>query len=117
MRYFLFAGDTYYPRGGMKDFIRASDDLEKLKDIVQYYDKDKCDWFHIVEFCESGFKVILGGSDEIDDKFKIGDKVYPYDENIDGKRVNIVYEPDCYQDEPKMLESRKVEYYDPSFEY
>lgn len=33
-RYLLFAGDNYYPSGGMYDFVFSSDDINSLKAIV-----------------------------------------------------------------------------------
>lgn len=53
-RYALFAGDTYYPSGGMNDFIKFSDDIEELKKFADDPEDEgsawpRFDWAHIVD--------------------------------------------------------------------
>ncbi len=45
-QYWLFAGDTYYPAGGMDDYENSFDNIEDA--IGQVY-HIKCDWWHIVD--------------------------------------------------------------------
>lgn len=47
-RYLLFAGDTYYPNGGMSDFVDASDSIYELIQLIP----DRCDWWHIFDMEE-----------------------------------------------------------------
>jgi hypothetical protein len=44
MKYLLFAGDTYYPSGGAKDFIGSYESLEEAIKAVPGYD-----WAHIAD--------------------------------------------------------------------
>jgi hypothetical protein len=46
MRYLLFAGDDYYPRGGMADLAGDYDTKEQAMDAVRQL---KPEWFQIVE--------------------------------------------------------------------
>lgn len=41
--YALFAGDTYYPRGGMNDLIGRYETIEEAKAVV-----DNFEWYQIV---------------------------------------------------------------------
>lgn len=43
-KYWLFAGDQYYPSGGMEDFIDSDNDCEKLKTTGSFYH-----WAHILD--------------------------------------------------------------------
>lgn len=47
-RYWIFAGDNYYPNGGIGDFMRSFDDVDEtiafLKNNTVRYD-----WAHIVD--------------------------------------------------------------------
>jgi hypothetical protein len=45
-RFLLFAGQTFYPSGGLDDFVEASDDLDTLK---QRADRERWDWAHILD--------------------------------------------------------------------
>ncbi len=45
-RYLLFAFFTYYPGGGMEDFIESMDSLTELKDILQTLREDQ---FHVYD--------------------------------------------------------------------
>lgn len=45
MKYLLFAGDYQYPKGGVNDFVCASDSVVVLKEIALTLDAD---WSHIV---------------------------------------------------------------------
>ena len=56
MKYYLFAGSTYYACGGAKDFIKSSDDLEYLieyaRELLQGQEDTKWnmyDWYHITD--------------------------------------------------------------------
>jgi len=46
MRYWLFAGDYYYPSGGISDLIGRSDDQDEL---LKQAREAKHDWWHIVD--------------------------------------------------------------------
>jgi hypothetical protein len=52
-RFMLFAGSTYYPEGGWKDYIGSFDSiLEATERLVQsktYGDMLSFDWYHIVD--------------------------------------------------------------------
>lgn len=58
-RYLLFAGSSYYPRGGWLDFIDSFDTPEEAKEVGQCHDififsnkeesYPKYDWFHIID--------------------------------------------------------------------
>ena len=43
-RYLVFAGDHYYPEGGITDLIMETDDLEKAKKEAH---KHSNEWAHI----------------------------------------------------------------------
>jgi hypothetical protein len=56
MKYYLFAGSTYYAAGGANDFIKSSDDLEHLleyaRELLQGLEDTKWnqyDWYHIAD--------------------------------------------------------------------
>lgn len=56
MKYYLFAGSTYYAAGGANDFIKSSDDLEflleyarELLDSEEADHWDLYDWYHITD--------------------------------------------------------------------
>lgn len=47
-RYFLFAGENYYPSGGFGDFRKDADNIEELKEV--FFNEFKwCDWCHILD--------------------------------------------------------------------
>lgn len=48
MRYFLFAGDAYYPNGGVGDIVGAFNDLEYAKQHAEKPRK-KYSWSDITE--------------------------------------------------------------------
>lgn len=45
-RYLVFAYFTYYPAGGMDDFIDSIDSLDELKEILQSLREDQ---FHVYD--------------------------------------------------------------------
>ena len=49
-RYYLFAGDNYYPLGGGSDFIKS---YEQLEDAVAFgeriKEKGSMDWWHVFD--------------------------------------------------------------------
>lgn len=56
MRYYLFAGNTYYAAGGARDFIKVSDNLESLcqhaRDLLLSSPDDPWadyEWYHIAD--------------------------------------------------------------------
>jgi hypothetical protein len=48
-RYVLFAGDIYYPCGGMGDFIDDNDEMQPLIDRALSEFNGELQWYHIVE--------------------------------------------------------------------
>ena len=51
MRYLLFSGEEYYPKGGAHDFVRASDDINELKELGgggMEIDRS-ADWWHVFD--------------------------------------------------------------------
>jgi len=49
-RYWLFAGDCYYPQGGMDDFKGDFDTISEAKNFyVSGYEKNLHDWGHILD--------------------------------------------------------------------
>ena len=55
-RYIVFAGDTYYPCGGIEDYVGAFDSLEEAKDKashdVPYHGVP--DWAQVAEVTDGG---------------------------------------------------------------
>ena len=47
-RFLIFAGDTYYPIGGWKDFRGSADTIDEAADMVYKID-GMVDWFHVVD--------------------------------------------------------------------
>ncbi len=49
-RYLLFAGDYYYPVGGMEDFIGDFSTIERAKNKgVELIKNNKADWAHVYD--------------------------------------------------------------------
>ncbi len=49
MKYKLFCGDIFYPRGGQKDFEGYFDTIEEAKNYtINKFEDDDCVWAHIV---------------------------------------------------------------------
>lgn len=48
-RYALFAGSTFYPKGGWKDFIRSAYTIEELTLTVEEVEECLYDWSCIVD--------------------------------------------------------------------
>lgn len=48
-RFMLFAGDKYYPSGGMRDHRESSDSFEELRMLVHA----DYDWWHIYDAQEN----------------------------------------------------------------
>jgi len=48
-RYLVFAGDTYYPRGGWNDLKRSFDDLTEAEAFAINCLKNGYSWCHIVD--------------------------------------------------------------------
>ena len=49
-RYLLFAGDYYYPSGGMNDFV---DSFDSIEEAVAQHDKNFIDsWKHVYDCVE-----------------------------------------------------------------
>lgn len=44
-RYILFAGDEFYPNGGMGDFVEDFDNKSNALDLIERLKKDFGDWF------------------------------------------------------------------------
>ncbi len=50
-RVFLFAGETYYPSGGMSDYRGAFDSIEEAKAAL---DREDWEWGQIAELTDEG---------------------------------------------------------------
>ena len=48
-RYLVFAGDTYYPRGGWNDLKGSYDELTEAEERAINCMKDGFNWGHIVD--------------------------------------------------------------------
>lgn len=46
--YLIFAGWSFYPRGGWDDFLGGEDDVEAAKDLADAAIEDGEDWAHVV---------------------------------------------------------------------
>lgn len=55
--YFIFAGTTFYPQGGFKDFKHTEHTYEDaLRAVARMPD---IDWYQIVRINDSGFHTII----------------------------------------------------------
>jgi hypothetical protein len=55
MKWLIFAGDNYYPRGGWDDYVSSAGSLEEALDFAALLLKS-WDWVHAVEL-ESGMQI------------------------------------------------------------
>ena len=62
-KYIVFAGNQWYPQGGMKDLFLQSDNIEDIKLFV-IATNDDFDWCQIVE--KESFDIVLKGTRETD---------------------------------------------------
>jgi hypothetical protein len=65
--YLLYAGQRFYPLGGQEDFVRVSQSLSDLVELMESLltdDNKYYDWGHIVELdtIEHSLGIILEGS-------------------------------------------------------
>lgn len=59
MRYLIFAGESYYPCGGMDDLYAEHDTLEEVEDTVKRIKLDRyTNWWHVYD-CELHTMVVL----------------------------------------------------------
>ncbi len=59
-RYLLFAGDDYYPQGGINDLVDFFDTVELAKEKAErIVEINNYDWYHIYDIVEC--KIILNG--------------------------------------------------------
>lgn len=53
MKYLVTAGETYYAKGGIDDFIMATNSLQEAKDCYDKIDVDSgertCDWKRLID--------------------------------------------------------------------
>lgn len=67
MRYIVFGGENYYPRGGIKDYIKEGDDLSELKKEVQHMSQFSThDWLQIVD-TQDNYKIVYDEEQAEDD--------------------------------------------------
>lgn len=60
-KYLLFAGDHYYPSGGVRDFVGDFDSIEgAMSELIRFGRSDGFDWYHIVEY--STMKIVKKGN-------------------------------------------------------
>ena len=57
--YLLFAGDFYYPGGGMNDLVGSFDSVEEAIEAGK-----QNEWYHVVQVMHGGFEVIERGRGE-----------------------------------------------------
>jgi len=48
-RFLLFAGDTYYPKGGINDFVKDFTSLNEAKEAAKGFSNDSFEWYHIYD--------------------------------------------------------------------
>jgi hypothetical protein len=53
-RYLIFTYKTYYPSGGMEDFICSIDSLDNLKEILK---ESKDDMFHVYDILKNEYAI------------------------------------------------------------
>jgi hypothetical protein len=53
-RYLIFNYNTYYPSGGMEDFICSIDSLDNLKEILK---ESKDDMFHVYDILKNEYAI------------------------------------------------------------
>jgi hypothetical protein len=53
-RYLIFTYRTYYPFGGMEDFICSIDSLDNLKEILK---ESKDDMFHVYDILKNEYVI------------------------------------------------------------
>ena len=57
-RYYLFAANIYYARGGVNDFVESSTSFEKLQQLAKQKFSDEEDyvqWYHI---CDENMNIV-----------------------------------------------------------
>lgn len=57
--YILFAGDQYYPQGGMHDFVGSYATVKEAEAAVKEY---TCDWWHVVDTGGYGPGIVSEGN-------------------------------------------------------
>ena len=55
MKYLLFAGDDYYPAGGMDDFRGVFDSVQLAK---EHQETNGWNWAHVAMLDETGLRVV-----------------------------------------------------------
>ena len=60
--YFLFAGETYYPMGGMQDLVGTFPTLESAREAGTGTDEDgmQYDWYQIAQLVDGQLVVVEG---------------------------------------------------------
>jgi hypothetical protein len=53
-RYLIFTYNTYYPCGGMEDFVCSIDSLDELKEILK---ESKDDMFHVYDILKNEYAI------------------------------------------------------------
>ena len=56
--FFLFAGEHYYPSGGMNDFI---DQFDNIDDAIGTADSGKYDWYNIASLQDGKLVTVTSG--------------------------------------------------------
>lgn len=62
--YFLFAGDTYYPSGGMRDLVGTFASIDEARTVAESggVDEDgfafRYDWYHIATLVDGRLVVV-----------------------------------------------------------
>ena len=61
--YIVFAGETFYPNGGFKDFLGSFASIKEAKDALLHHDEEYCsrDWWQICSFEDEQFRLIEHG--------------------------------------------------------
>jgi len=55
MKYYLFAANFYYARGGVNDFVKSSASFKELQQLAKQKLSDGEDWYHI---CDENMNIL-----------------------------------------------------------
>jgi hypothetical protein len=66
-RFLLFAGSSFYPDGGMSDFVDSFDSVkEAILHVNVEDDLDSVDWIQVVDIAGDEPTILYGGENSLD---------------------------------------------------